>query len=262
MVNFPVFESIDITNYGLYPGAEGNKSGLHVDFLPGLTLVLGANGLGKTTLVNILFRLLTGPFDIPKLEDRPELGNLRLDAAPLSPVLRSFFAQRVMDNARNAKARLTCRFGENEVIIERQLNNLNLTQFSVNNKALSIDEITSFQVELSQLVNVSSFGDWILILRHLVFYFEDRRELVWDATAQRQILRILFLSPTAAGKWVEDERAILSKDSQMRNERVVLNRQERDLKAKEAESSTGADVRSELTALRSGPETSRYERAV
>ena len=48
MINFPVFERLDISGYGLYPGVEGPNPGLHIDFPPGLTLVLGANGLGST----------------------------------------------------------------------------------------------------------------------------------------------------------------------------------------------------------------------
>lgn len=43
------------------------QQGASVTEAPGLTLVLGANGLGKTTLVTMLFRLLTGPSDITAL---------------------------------------------------------------------------------------------------------------------------------------------------------------------------------------------------
>jgi uncharacterized protein YhaN len=68
MINFPVLERLDISQYGLFPGPEGGQAeGLHVDFQPGITLIIGANGLGKSTLVTIIFRLLTGPFDIPGL---------------------------------------------------------------------------------------------------------------------------------------------------------------------------------------------------
>ncbi len=60
MINLPVFDRLDVTNYGLFPGKQ-DEPGLHVPFIPGLTLVLGANGLGKTTLVTMLYRMLTGP---------------------------------------------------------------------------------------------------------------------------------------------------------------------------------------------------------
>ena len=66
MINFPILRRLDVQRFGLFPGSVGSD-GLCVSFKPGLTIVLGSNGLGKTTLVTILFRTLTGPFDIPCL---------------------------------------------------------------------------------------------------------------------------------------------------------------------------------------------------
>ena len=59
MINLPVLHKLDIENYGLFPGTE-LEPGLHTEFPPGIKLILGANGLGKSTLVNILYRMLTG----------------------------------------------------------------------------------------------------------------------------------------------------------------------------------------------------------
>ncbi len=73
MIKFPVFEHLEVEGFGLYPG-KANEPGLSVEFKPGLTLILGANGLGKTTFITIIFRLLTGPFDIPALMGRADLG--------------------------------------------------------------------------------------------------------------------------------------------------------------------------------------------
>ena len=60
MINFPIFEQLDVTGFGLFPGKADGPRGLNIKFQPGLTLILGANGLGKTTLIMILYRLLTG----------------------------------------------------------------------------------------------------------------------------------------------------------------------------------------------------------
>ena len=67
MINLPILHSFDVSEYGLFPGGGSDAPGLHIGFSPGLTLVLGANGLGKTTLVMMLYRMLTGPYDIPVL---------------------------------------------------------------------------------------------------------------------------------------------------------------------------------------------------
>ena len=115
MVNFPIFDRLNIQGYGLFPGVNENEQGIQIEFRPGLTLILGANGLGKTTLITIIYRLLTGPYDIPGLSSGTDLGNIRLNVKPLSPFNRKLFAQRVADGARNASAGLVFQLGKHEL---------------------------------------------------------------------------------------------------------------------------------------------------
>jgi hypothetical protein len=248
-VNFPIFERLDIWNYGLFPGDKMGEPGLHIQFPEGLTLVIGTNGLGKTTLVTIIFRLLTGPFDIPGIAGRVDLGSVRLEPTALPRKYRLMFGQRVVDGARNARACLSFRLGEHVIVIERRLYDLALTNFKVDGAELPTEEGGSFQPQITKLVGVSSFADWILLLRHMTFYFEDRRALVWDASAQRQILRLLFLPPDISKKWTEDERSILVLDSNTRNIKAALFRVERSLVVNEQRLEASDDVRQELKTL-------------
>ena len=64
MIKFPVLNWLRIDDYALYPG-KSTEPGLFADFTTNLNLVVGANGLGKSTLLTVAFRMLTGPFDIP-----------------------------------------------------------------------------------------------------------------------------------------------------------------------------------------------------
>lgn len=246
MISFPIFEHLVVSKFGLYPGTPSSP-GMSVKFLPGLTLVLGANGLGKTTLVWILYRILTGPSDISGLSDRSELGNIRLAPTGLGYVERSMFARRVVDGAKDATAKLVVHFGASRVEIERSLRDLSLISCSINGEAV-VDE-TAYQERIPKLVGVWSFGDWILLLRHMVFYFEDRRALVWDPSAQRQILRFLLLPAQTAKKWTEDEREILELDSRIRNLVNALNREVRALSQNEGKVSSASDVRERLATL-------------
>ena len=82
MIEFPVCEQLRIDGYGLYPGRQRDHH-LDIAFGPGLTLILGANGLGKTTLITILFRLLTGPNDL-RSGSGDSLGTTALHPAELS----------------------------------------------------------------------------------------------------------------------------------------------------------------------------------
>ena len=248
MVNFPVLNRLDINGYGLFPGSEAAGAGLHVDFKPGLTLVIGANGLGKSTLVSIVYRVLSGPFDISGVNDQTNLGNTTLKPTELDRAERTVFAQRVSDGARSATARLAFKIGNDAVVVERRLSNLSLTAFEINGTGHDLTELV-FQTEIARIVGLWSFGDWILLLRHVMFYFEDRRALVWDASAQRQILRFLFLPAATARKWTEDSREILELDSRMRNLRAATTREERALATSEFKTQSGGDVRGRLAEL-------------
>ena len=248
MINLPLLNSLDVVNYGLYPGDDLDNPGLHQAMGPGLTLVLGANGLGKTTLVMMLYRLLTGPYDISALARPTELGNADTSATELSSSLRRIFARRVSDNATNAVATLAFHIGGEEVLVSRSLRNLALLEFAVGETTFSAEEAT-YQEEIKKLAGVSTFGDWILLLRYVVFYFEDRRSLVWDPSAQRQLLRILFLDPDESEWWLGRERDILVTDSKMRNTRAVFTREAGNLAVDESRSVSEPEIRQRILQL-------------
>lgn len=244
MINLPILSQLDIEGYGLFPGTE-SRLGLHTEFAPGLKLVLGANGLGKTTLVTILFRMLTGPSDIPSLDSGADLGRRRLEATPLRQSGRRIFAERVRDDAAEARATLSFYLGETRIDVSRNLKTLEMVALRVNGKEAEISD-AAFQELVQNRARVSSFGDWILALRILIFYFEDRRALIWDPSAQRQLLRLLFLPPAEAAEWTRKEREILELDSAVRNRRYVLGREETSIARAEGSLKTADEVRQQL----------------
>ena len=253
--SFPVFRHLEVKDFGLYPGLEGGPTGLRIDFYPGLTLVVGANGLGKTTLITLIFRMITGPYDIPRIRDGGELGFRRLEARTLPPGQRRTFAARVSDRAASATARLDITVGSIPITIHRRLSDLALQTALVGDQACKDEKI--FQSLIIDAAGVGSFGDFILMLRYLTFYFEDRRQLVWDTTAQRQLLRMLFLPPDIAQRWTTMERSILQNDSRMRNFQAVVGREEKLLANALAKKTDAASLRAELGALEALQEPDR-----
>lgn len=244
MTSFPIFQCLSTNGYGLYPGAK-QKPDLKIEFRQGLTLVLGANGLGKTTLVTMLYRMCTGPVDLPRLSSG-ELGNIKLQTRKLNTRERRLFADRVNDNAEEASATLTLTLGDTELSLTRALANLELTELRCNGKETPVFE-DKYQELIKEHAGVSHFADWILILRHITFYFEERRSLVWDPSAQRQLLRLLFLAPAASKEWSDVERDVLQRDSRMRNLQNTLGKEEAALG--QLEDAASSDVRGELAAL-------------
>lgn len=224
MISFPVCEQLRIDGYGLYPGRnKDNRLRLEVD--PGLTLILGANGLGKTTLITVMFRMLTGPYDL-RSSGGESLGTVALNAVELNRERKQEFAARVRDGAEHAEAELQFSLGSVRIAVTRSLNNLRLSRLVVDGIAQENADEAAYQRVVCRAAGLYSFGDFLLVLRHLTFFFEDRRALVWDGSAQRQILRALFLDPSDAKSWSELERAALSLDSELRNTNALMTRTE------------------------------------
>ena len=250
MTAFPIFKKLSTVGYGLYPGTE-KAPDLRVEFEPGLTLVLGANGLGKTTLVTLLYRMCTGPYELPRpaLEAGGELGGKKLRATKLVGGRRGIFAERVNDGAATATATLEFELGDVTITTERSLRSLELLRVECD-EVEQVPSEESFQKLICDRAEVNAFVDWILLLRHLTFYFEDRRSLVWDPSAQKQILQLLFLPRRVGSELREGEREVLGLDSNMRNVRYAISTQETELAVSEGAISTESDTKKQFAKLK------------
>ena len=234
MIRLPILQHLRVEDYGLFPG-DPEGSGIDWDFPDGLTLIAGINGLGKTTLLMMILRSFTGPFD---LTGDGELGRLSV-TVPEKPVRLQgaavkFFAQRVADGAQNAKMTLSAKFGDSELSIIRNLSDLSLSSCKLDGTELELpgregrEEFV--QDKLSELIGVGNFVDVLLLLHHVVLFHEDRLGALWDENAQRHILRILFLDREDASRVAGLERSLQSADSQGRNIHARITATERDLR--------------------------------
>lgn len=227
MVSFPVFQTLTIENYGLFPSSYTNP--FNVRFNPGQTVIVGVNGSGKSTMVALLLRMITGPSDLPAGRSEEELGQIRPEAARFDKHGRSYFALRVADGAKNATARLVVKFGSKALVIQRRLSDLALISASVAREAVPLDDDeTGYQKALAGCMGVDTFFDALIILRYLTFMLEDRRSLVWDKTAQRQIFRVLVLPPGDATRLAVAQQQLISADSAYRNTFNMITRRKKE----------------------------------
>ena len=242
MIVFPQIERLVVHNYGLYPGILSGE-GLDLNLSSGPWIILGVNGLGKSTLLLMMRYLLTGP-----VRARPA-GFAGEQSRDLQAVDPRFFAVRVSDEARNATARIDVRFGTTLVRIERRLSNMSLVSATVlegGSEAPLLDE-EAYRRRVAELMRFAQFEDAVRLLDRVVFFLEGRQPLVWDLASQFEVFRAL-LTPQSSAELRRLEGEIISSDSAARNLSAtlfkILQRREKEReKAKSAD-----DTRARLAA--------------
>ena len=209
MINFPVFESVKISNYALYPGADGNN-GLCIDLKPGPWIVLGVNGLGKSTLLMILKYALIGPV-------RSRKPGFAGETSDLFALNARIFSARVGDSAKDAIVSISVSFGTLNCRIKRRLSDLKLVsaEFWDKKRQMSTADEEEYRRYLTDAMSMSRFEDAIRLLEFITFFLEDRELLIWNLDAQYELFRAV-LSPEAK-RLRELEAAIMSADSSARN---------------------------------------------
>jgi len=252
MIVVPHFDKLRIENYGLFPGRNGDNT-VEIDFHSDLTVIAGINGLGKTTLVTLLLRLISGPFDLTS-SGAPARYETILPVAPkrLRSEVVDFFGQRVADAARDAHAELTLTFGEEKFLIRRHMANLALLKFnSPRLTQQNIEDDTSedlYQSAMAECFNVSSFVDVLLMLHNLIFLTDRRAGSLWDTNAQRHVLSSIVLDKSLSHQFVESSRHVQIADSQYRNTRAQLGKYQRQLNDLAVKEEATPHVRAELEA--------------
>ncbi|MDQ0466735.1 type II secretory pathway pseudopilin PulG [Caulobacter ginsengisoli] len=240
----PIYRYIAVDGYQMYPGPP-SAPGIHHTFTPGLHLVAGVNGLGKSTFLLILYHGLVGPaairnddFGVPQ----PEIvGRRDVDR----------FRRRVADGAKSAFAEVHFSIGENQFEVRRSLHDLSLVQWRLNGAEQTPDEQNYTQTLVSSM-KVGGLADVILIMNLIVFMFENRGLLMWSPFAQRNALRALFMAPKEANELSQRAQAVATANSAYRNLLYIVNRDRKQLLKDEAALATAGTLSAEYHTLQSG----------
>jgi hypothetical protein len=213
-VRFPVLRSLAVRRYPLYPGT-GDGSGFSVDLLPGMSVIVGINGIGKTTLLNLILWMLTGPH-APKKADLMRPGSGRHKRTHIKTF--DYFATRVGRPIRDAEAVLEFAFGSDDLVrITRSLATLKITELWHNNTKLAHPDEDRYLDLVKELSGAQSDWDYDFVVRHLVFFLEEKAPLLWGEEGQFELLRILFLNASLSRNCVKLSDEIYVLDSKLRN---------------------------------------------
>lgn len=205
-------------------------------FLSGVNVIVGINGLGKTTLLNVIFRMLVGPYD-PAKADRDRPG--RKQAGLTRDKKFDFFRKRANDDAVDAWAMATFLFGERKLKVRRSLYDLSLVEWSLDDhfRSAAVDPLESDEELMDTLAMLMGFDvdaskqrsseayryDYDFVVRNLMFFLEDKVPLIWNPDGQFVILRILLLNQDLSDAISLARNELLKADSQYRNRLWAAN---------------------------------------
>ncbi|MBF5004718.1 AAA family ATPase [Diaphorobacter caeni] len=238
-ITLPVIRRLGIRNYSLYPGANGQ--GLDLEFPAGVTVLAGINGVGKTTLLNLLMRMLLGPTERGK-GDR-DLGRVSQRELVVDRNF-SFFADRVPEKLDdNATATLEYLIGEREYSVTRYLKTMALKSLKLRDRTISsITSEIDFGKEMARQTGLPTHYDFHVVVRFLQFFTEERQPILWSAATQYEFFKTLFLDPTLTKVTDDAFRAIHRIDSDYRNRRNQLNLRIKRLEEAKAKTPVAADL--------------------
>jgi hypothetical protein len=227
LINFPVYESVSVSGYALYMREE-NSPPLAKDLGPGVWVVLGVNGLGKSTLLLIMKSILLGRARVAtagfKGTNQPNLVNSEAN----------IFSSRVPDGAPEAEATATIAFGKSQITITRRLKDLKLVSFfSAKKPADKSEDETALRAAVCKAMGIDDFENVVRAIERCVFSLENKAELIWDLAAQYELFRATLVDSETSRNLREAEGRIISADSGSRNLSAalqgILKRREREV---------------------------------
>lgn len=192
-IYLPELQSVNIKNYTLYP----NGLDYSYDFVKGVNLILGGNGMGKTTFVNIIRFALIGLYkkalDLERTyKDRPMVKRLLYPS--------NFFSSRGDESIQvQSEAKVIMRFAIRNVLFNvcRSLETGQMLSATINGASLEGDILSeeryerleesdrgryllnAYEKKIEEYSNLT-FDDLIFFVNEILFFGESHNTVLWN----------------------------------------------------------------------------------
>lgn len=219
-IYLPELLSLKISNFSLYP----NGLNYEYDFVKGINFIIGGNGMGKTTFVNIIKYGIIGHYKEGYDLTRTYKGN---KIEKRTPYPLNYFSKRTENSINpNKPAFIECKFKVNDTIFEikRGLTEIKLEQLHINSKLINGQVISQkkydklfynhsrqsdeeekrelldllektisykFEKEIEKASNIK-FDDLIFFVNKILFFGEDHKTILWDDDPLNDVQTELF----------------------------------------------------------------------
>jgi DNA repair exonuclease SbcCD ATPase subunit len=184
----------------------------------GLNLIIGGNGIGKTTLINTILFGLVGNATYQRLDGLER-------EIPL--INEDYFHGRLdPEDQELAQVSVTFGIGKDEFAITRalfrpQILRLEHTPGGTHTKRTIKGSPTHLEKQyrklLESLLGLRRFEDFVFIIANLLIFDENRRTLAWDPEVQNRIVRLLSVPPPLDEAFSRYSRLVTQNDTKGRH---------------------------------------------
>ncbi|MEK8127861.1 AAA family ATPase [Paenibacillus filicis] len=227
-IYLPELHKIEIKDFSLY------KKDIAFDFVHGINLIIGGNGLGKTTFIYLIKYGLIGLYK-KGLDVRTYKSEKRLARQQYS---MDYFKNRMVgdyDRNSNAEVKLTFSINTTQFEIIRGLHEITLKSVKVleNGESYYLDgEVIrqdkferlnenekdrylqgQYENMVAKLSNINDFNDLIFFVNQILFFDEDRRTIMWEPLIQERLSSKYFNDPELDELFQESKRQAKYHDS-------------------------------------------------
>lgn len=231
----PTLKKVKISNFTLYP----NGLDFDYDFINGINMVIGGNGMGKTTFVNLIKYSIIGHFKKEFDFTRTYKDN-KIEKRSLHPI--NYYKNRIDETIEtSSKPSITIEFliDKNLFSVNRCLETISLNSYSINGKNVEGNVISQSKYETlnndekadcllfkyeQDVANNSgiSFDNLIFFVNEILFFGEDHKTILWSDgksgnDVQNELFNKYFNTPELDKARQEAERQAKYFDSSSRH---------------------------------------------
>lgn len=206
----PNLKRVKVNMYTLYQ----QEPTFEYVFNDGINAVVGANGIGKTTFVNMIIYCLVG--------HKKAKSKITKKSQKIEYVDEDFFSSRInntIDELQNMSAQVTLEYylGKTKILVTRSLIKNIIESLWINEEEIIQPTESIYQQLVETYSKISQFQDFELLIREFLFFDERRNNVAWEVDSQDNILRILLLEEQYHLKINELEEKITKADTKGRH---------------------------------------------
>ena len=230
-VILPIIKEMTVYGFNLYGKNQKPGSEIVIDFDHRVSCVIGANGLGKSTLINCLVYGLTG--FINKTHGTFKSG---ADFLENNKEARSYFDGRLLEEQKeDAYVSVKFLLDEKEIVVKRRF----MPDNSVLECSINSDVCNDYEKIILDNTNLKQFWQFVFLVTKVITFDEDRECLFWNAAILTTALYITMGCDPEISEQADklaDESAKVS--SRIRNTQFEIGKQNKRIQILEEELAT------------------------